>query len=61
METELIFIPKSIAENSTIGTTQFRSIRKPNTRFPTSAPVRPNVRDSAAAITLNRSVRALHI
>lgn len=36
----------------TIGTTQFKSIRKPNKRFPISAPPLPNVRDNAAAITL---------
>lgn len=37
----------------TIGTTQFKSIRKPNKRFPISAPPLPNVRDNAAAITLH--------
>lgn len=39
----------------TIGTTQFKSIRKPNKRFPISAPPLPNVRDNAAAITLNKT------
>lgn len=42
----------NIAANNTIGTTQLRSIRNPNTRFPIKAPPRPNVSDSAAAMTL---------
>lgn len=44
--------PNSIAEKITMGITQFMSMRKPKMRFPTSAPVRPKVRDNAAAITL---------
>lgn len=43
---------KSIAANNTIGTTQFRSIRKPKMRFPNNAPPLPKVSDRAAAITL---------
>lgn len=39
-------------ENTAIGMTQFKSIRKPKIRFPRSAPLRPNVMESAAAITL---------
>lgn len=43
---------KSIAENKTTGTTQFKSIKNPKIRFPNKAPPRPNVNDKAAAITL---------
>lgn len=35
-----------------IGTTQFKSIKKPNNRLPISAPPRPKVKAKAAAITL---------
>lgn len=42
----------NIAENNTIGMTQFKSIKKPNIRLPIKAPPRPNVNDRAAAITL---------
>lgn len=42
----------NITENNTIGMTQFKSIRKPNIRFPIKAPPLPKVRDNAAAITL---------
>lgn len=38
--------------NKTIGITQFKSIRNPNSKFPTRAPPLPNVNDNAAAITL---------
>lgn len=39
-------------ENTAIGMTQFKSIRKPKIKFPKSAPLLPNVIESAAAITL---------
>lgn len=42
----------NIAENNTIGMTQFKSIKKPKIKFPSRAPPRPNVSDKAAAITL---------
>lgn len=42
----------NIAENNTIGMTQFKSIKKPKIKFPMRAPPRPNVSDKAAAITL---------
>lgn len=44
-------LQKSKALKITIGTTQFKSIRKPNKRFPSKAPPLPNVSESAAAIT----------
>lgn len=43
----------NIVENNTIGMTQFKSIKKPNIKFPIKAPPRPNVSDKAAAITLH--------
>lgn len=49
-------LPKSIDEKRTIGTTQFRSIKKPKSRFPNKAPPLPNVNDKAAAITLNKII-----
>lgn len=45
-------LPKSIMENNAMGTTQFRSMRKPNIKLPRRAPPLPKVKDRAAAITL---------
>lgn len=47
---------KSIAEKTTIGIVQLRSIKNPNMRFPINAPLRPNVIDKAAAITLKHII-----
>lgn len=55
------YLLNNIAENNTIGTTQFRSIRNPNTRFPIKAPPLPNVSDRAAAMTLKASDRKTSI
>lgn len=49
-------LPNNIDANNTIGITQFKSIRKPKTRFPINAPPRPNVSDKAAAITLSINI-----
>lgn len=46
------YLLNNIAENNTIGMTQFKSIKKPNIKFPISAPPLPKVSDKAAAITL---------
>lgn len=50
-------LPNNMIENKTIGTTQWRSMRKPNTKFPARAPTLPNVNDSAAAITLKLPIQ----
>lgn len=47
-----IHLLNNIAENNTIGMTQFKSIKNPNIKFPIKAPPLPNVKDKAAAITL---------
>lgn len=52
-------LPKSIDANKTIGTTQLRSMRKPNKRFPIRAPPLPNVNDNAAAITLKMHIHVI--
>lgn len=46
------YLLNNIVENNTIGMTQFKSIKKPNIKFPIKAPPLPNVNDNAAAITL---------
>lgn len=49
----------NIPENTTMGIKQLRSIKNPNIRFPSRAPLRPNVIDNAAAITLKN--KQIHI
>lgn len=48
----LKYLLNNIVENNTIGMTQFKSIKKPNNKFPIRAPPLPKVKDNAAAITL---------
>lgn len=48
-----LYLLNNIAENNTIGMTQFKSIKKPNIKLPIRAPPLPNVNDKAAAITLH--------
>ncbi len=55
------YLLNNMAANNTIGTTQFRSIRNPKTRFPIKAPPRPNVSDSAAAMTLYEKKTSISI